>query len=72
VKVLEKAHASSILPSPMRGIGLGVLHSVDGVGDLVSSFVVGLLWSFVSPTIGLMYAALLSFIAMILLLIKKL
>lgn len=72
VKVLEKAHASSILPSPMRGIGLGVLHSVDGVGDLVSSFMVGLLWSYGSPTIGLMYAAVLSFIAMILLLIKKL
>ena len=71
VKVLEKAHASSILPGPMRGVGLGVLHSVDGVADLVSSFMVGLLWSFVSPTLGLSYAAFLSFMAMILLLLKR-
>ncbi len=72
VKVLEKAQASFMLPEPMRGVGFGILHSLDGVGDLISSVIVGLLWSYGSPTIGLTYAAMLSFGAMILLLMKKL
>lgn len=63
VKVLEKAHASFILPVSMRGTGLGVLQSIDGIGDLVSSVVVGLLWSWISPTAGLIYAAVLSFVS---------
>lgn len=67
VKALEKAHAAYILPEPVRGTGLGVLQSVDGVGDLLSSIIVGTLWSVFSPSSGLMYAAILSFIAMILL-----
>lgn len=68
VKALEKAHAAYILPENVRGIGLGLLQSVDGIGDLLSSIVVGALWSTISPFVGLMYAAILSFIAMFLLL----
>lgn len=71
VKVLEKAYASYMLPDHLRGIGLGVLQSVDGIGDLISSVIVGLLWSWVSPSVGLAYAAVLSFVAMILLIFKK-
>lgn len=71
VKVLEKAHAASLLPNNIRGIGLGVLQSIDGVGDLISSVVVGGLWSSGSPVVGLIYAAVVSFVAMMLLLVKK-
>ena len=71
VKALEKAHAAYILPPEIRGTGLGVLQSLDGIGDLLSSLVVGLLWSAFSPEIGLMYAAVLSFMAMILLVVKE-
>jgi MFS family permease len=68
VKALEKAHAAYILPESVRGTGLGVLQSVDGVGNLLSSVMVGILWSTISSSVGLMYAAILSFIAMLLLL----
>jgi len=71
VKVLEKAYVSYMLPDHLRGVGLGVLQSVDGIGDLLSSVIVGLLWSWGSPIIGLTYAAVLSFMAMILLIVKK-
>jgi len=67
VKALEKAHAAYILPESVRGTGLGLLQSVDGVGDLLSSIIVGVLWSAISPSIGLIYAAILSFLAMFLL-----
>lgn len=71
VKALEKAHAAYILPPEIRGTGMGVLQSMDGIGDLLSSVIVGLLWSVAAPAFGLMYAAILSFLAMFLLLVKK-
>ena len=54
---LEKSAASEILPAANRGSGFGVLATVNGVGDLVSSVVVGALWSSVSATAGFIYAA---------------
>ena len=71
VKALEKAHAAFILPESIRGTGLGLLQSVDGVGDLLSSVIVGGLWTIFSPFIGLFYAFALSLIAMICLIVKK-
>ena len=53
---LEKSATAEILPSAIRGSGFGVLAAVNGVGDLVSSVVVGALWSTVSPTAGFAYA----------------
>jgi len=37
--------------------GFGVLATVNGIGDLISSIVVGALWSAVSPAAGFLYAA---------------
>ena len=54
---LEKSAASEILAAANRGSGFGVLATVNGVGDLVSSVVVGALWSSVSATAGFIYAA---------------
>jgi MFS family permease len=68
VKALEKAHAAYILPESIRGTGMGILQSVDGIGDLLSSIIVGLLWSTIAPEAGLIYAAVLSFVSMVLLL----
>ncbi len=68
VKALEKAHVAYILPESVRGMGMGILQSVDGVGDLLSSIIVGALWSTIAPGAGLIYAAVLSFVAMVLLL----
>ncbi len=56
VDSMERALAGDLLPSHLRGTGYGVLSMVNGIGDFVSSFVVGLLWAKVSPSIGLIYA----------------
>lgn len=53
---LEKSLASELLPATNRGSGFGALATVNGVGDLVSSIVVGVLWSSVSPNAGFIYA----------------
>src|SRR5579859_1027120 len=46
---LEKSLAAEILPKEIRGSGFGVLATVNGIGDLISSIAVGALWSSVGP-----------------------
>lgn len=65
---LEKAYAADLLPSNIRGTGYGVLQTIDGIGDFISSFVVGTIWALVSPELSFVYAALLSFASALLLL----
>ena len=65
---LEKAYAADLLPSSIRGTGYGVLQTVDGIGDFLSSFVVGTIWVLISPEFSFVYAAFLSFISTLLLL----
>jgi MFS family permease len=53
---VEKSLAAELLPAANRGSGFGVLATVNGVGDLISSVAVGALWSSVSPNAGFIYA----------------
>jgi MFS family permease len=43
-ETVESTTAASLLPAASRGVGFGVLATVNGVGDLLSSAIVGLLW----------------------------
>ena len=56
---LEGALAADLLPAPVRGTGYGVLATVNGVGDFLSSIVVGLLWTAFNPAVGFAYATVL-------------
>jgi MFS family permease len=47
-ETLETAASAEMLPESSRGIGFGVLATVNGIGDFISSASVGLLWT-VSP-----------------------
>jgi hypothetical protein len=40
----------------VRSTGFGVLAAANGIGDFVSSAVVGLLWTQVSPALAFAYA----------------
>jgi MFS family permease len=53
---VEKSLAAELLPANARGSGFGVLATVNGIGDLISSVAVGALWSSVSPNAGFLYA----------------
>jgi MFS family permease len=44
-EVAEKAYAAELLPKEVKGTGLGVLAAVNGIGDMISSALVGGLWS---------------------------
>jgi MFS family permease len=44
-ETLENTTAATMLPPEVRGSGFGILAAVNGLGDFVSSFVVGSLWA---------------------------
>jgi dipeptide/tripeptide permease len=56
---LEGAITADFVAGVARGTGYGLMATVNGVGDLVASAAVGLLWTVVSPVAGFGYAAVL-------------
>jgi MFS family permease len=44
-EVGEKAYAAELLPARVRGTGMGLLAATNGIGDFVSSALVGTLWT---------------------------
>ena len=58
---LEKAIAAEMVPEEIQATGFGVLATLNGLGDFVSSTVVSLLWTAVSPQAGFGFAALVCF-----------
>jgi len=56
-EAIEGAATADLIPDrASRGTAYGVMGTVNGLGDFVSSFVVGLLWS-IAPAIGFGWAA---------------
>jgi MFS family permease len=45
-ETLESTTAATLLPASVRGVGFGVLATVNGVGDFFSSAAVGVMWVF--------------------------
>jgi MFS family permease len=69
VDPVERSYASDLIVEPtLRGTGFGVLQTVNGFGDFVSSTMIGVLWALLSPALGFATVALLSIIASALLL----
>jgi len=56
---LEGAITADFISSETRGVAMGVLGTVNGIGDFVASTMVGVLWTAVSPAAGLGCAAVL-------------
>ncbi|MGH7780769.1 MAG: MFS transporter [Candidatus Binataceae bacterium] len=59
-ETLESAVATDLLPPDVRGTGFGILAGTNGIGDLVSSVVVGSLWTSVSAELAFSYGAAMS------------
>jgi MFS family permease len=59
----QKVHATELVQPGIRGRAFGLLGLVDGVGDLISSLVVGALFTVASPAWGFAWGAALSLAA---------
>jgi MFS family permease len=51
-ETLENSTSAELLPAEVRGIGFGVLATVNGIGDFASSLLIGVLWA-VSPILSM-------------------
>ncbi|HUH79574.1 MAG TPA: MFS transporter [Methanoregula sp.] len=54
---LEGALAGEMVDEESRALGFGALATMNGVGDLVSSVMIGFIWTFVGYSAGFMVAA---------------
>jgi MFS family permease len=69
VDAVQRALAADLLPIECRTVGYGALATANSFGDLLSSVVVGVLWSRVSFAAGFGYAATLTLAGALLLLL---
>jgi MFS family permease len=57
VETAEHAAVAALAPEALRGSAFGMLATVQSLGNLAASTVAGVLWTLVSPTAALLYAA---------------
>jgi MFS family permease len=58
-ETLEDSFSAELVPEEQHGMAFGVLATVNGAGDFVSSIVVGALWSAFGTTAAFSYSAVL-------------
>ena len=66
METLEDSFCAELVEPAQHGMAFGVLATVNGIGDFLSSAVVGLLWSTYGPTVAFGYSALLFILGAIL------
>lgn len=66
---LERAIAADLVPVEVRSTGFGVLATVNGIGDFVSSLVVGVLWSAFSPAAGFAYSMVMTLLGAVMMIV---
>jgi len=71
VEATEPSLTSALITDDLHGTGYGVLSTTKGVGYFLSSFSVGLLWTYISPTIAFASAGILALVAVIILLLNR-
>jgi MFS family permease len=59
-QALERAIAADLVDESVRSTGFGALAAVNGVGDFISSLVVGALWTAFSPSVAFSYSLLMT------------
>ena len=67
VSATESSAVGAIVDEEHRGTAFGVLAGLNGVGDLISSVVVGVIWTYVGAPIALGYGAAFSVVGAVLL-----
>jgi MFS family permease len=58
-ETLEDSFCAELVEPAQHGMAFGVLATVNGAGDFLSSVIVGLLWSAFGPTLAFGYSVLL-------------
>lgn len=67
VEAMEPTAAAELLPESLRGTGFGALGAANGIGDFLSSALVGGLWTAFGASVGFGAAALFNALSVVLL-----
>ena len=59
-ETLEDSFCAELVEEEQHGMAFGVLATVNGVGDTISSIIVGALWAIYGPSVAFSYSAVLS------------
>jgi dipeptide/tripeptide permease len=46
-----------MIEDKLRGLGFGALATMNGIGDLCSSILIGFIWAFIGYSAGFVFAA---------------
>jgi mannose/fructose/N-acetylgalactosamine-specific phosphotransferase system component IID len=65
-ETLEDSFCAELVEPAKHGMAFGVMATVNGVGDFLSSAIVGLLWSTLGTTVAFGYSAMLFVISAVL------
>jgi len=63
IDVMERAYTADLLKSDVRGTGYGLLNTVNGIGDFISSVSAGMLWTAFSFAFAFGFSAILGIAA---------
>jgi MFS family permease len=69
VDTVEGAYAADLLGESLRGSGFGVLQTINGVGDFISSTLIGVMLTLFDPLVGFTFVASTSIVASLLLVV---
>ena len=67
VETAQGACTADLLPTEVRGTGFGTLAAINGLGDTISSIVVGWLWTAIAPAAGFSFGAIFALLGLLLL-----
>lgn len=67
---LESAVAGELVEERRRGLGFGALATVNGIGDLLSSVLVGFIWAFLGYGAGFLVMAVIALLGTLMLLLQ--
>ena len=59
-ETLEDSFCAELVPEQQHGMAFGTLATVNGIGDFVSSVMVGLLWTVCGTPVAFAYSGILS------------
>ena len=59
-ETLEDSYCAELVEEKHQGMAFGVLATVNGIGDFLSSIIVGLLWAAAGTSVAFAYSAILS------------
>ncbi|MFZ5953702.1 MAG: MFS transporter [Candidatus Dependentiae bacterium] len=66
ISVMQRAYAADFLPEQIRSTGYGLLSMVGNLSGVISSIVVGALWTYVGAPVAFMYTATTALLALLL------